>query len=81
MPIYTKAAAVCLAFTYSAFTAKKHLINPINAALEEEALNYEEMDRRMEEYEHMQSDEVQKMDEQIDRLIGLRAINARLIPY
>lgn len=81
MPLYAKATAFCLAFAYSSFAIKKHYLNPVNAGLEEEMVSYEDADRRMEEFEHLQSDEVNKMDERIDRLIGLRAINARLIPY
>jgi hypothetical protein len=81
MRLYAKTTALCLAIAYFSFAIKKHYLNPVNAGLEDEMFSYAEAGRKMEEYEHLQSDEVKKVDECINRLIGLRAINAKLIPY
>lgn len=75
MPVYAKATAFCLAFAYSSFAIKKHLLTPLNTGLEEEMSSYEDTERRVDEFEHRQEDEVIKIGSRIERLMDLRAIN------
>jgi hypothetical protein len=47
MLLYTKVAAFCIAFGYSAFTIKKHILSPLSNHLEDELSDYQDTERKV----------------------------------